>query len=39
MIGASGLEVATAEPLMDAQLWTETPQYPRYIIIAKKPER
>jgi len=39
MVGASGFEVATAEPLMDAELWTEKPQYPRYIIIAKKPER
>jgi ubiquinone/menaquinone biosynthesis C-methylase UbiE len=39
MVGASGFEVATAEPLMDAELWTETPQYPCYIMIAKKPER
>ena len=39
MVGASGFEVATAGPLMDAELWTEKPQYPRYIIIAKKPER
>ena len=37
--GASGFEVATAEPLMDAELWTEMPQYPCYVIIAKKPER
>jgi ubiquinone/menaquinone biosynthesis C-methylase UbiE len=39
IVCASGFEVATAEPLMDPELWTETPQYPCYIMIAKKPER
>jgi ubiquinone/menaquinone biosynthesis C-methylase UbiE len=37
MVRASGFELSAAEPLMDAELWTERPEYPR--IIAKKPER
>jgi len=39
MVRASGFDLSAAEPLMDAELWTERPEYPRYIIIAKKPER
>jgi ubiquinone/menaquinone biosynthesis C-methylase UbiE len=39
MVRASGFELSAAEPLMDAELWTERPECPRYIIIAKKPER
>jgi ubiquinone/menaquinone biosynthesis C-methylase UbiE len=37
MVRASGFEAVTAQPLMDAELWIETPHDPRYIIIAKKP--
>jgi hypothetical protein len=36
IVRASGFDLLAAEPLMDAKLWTETPHYPRYIIIATK---
>jgi hypothetical protein len=37
MVRARGFEPVTVLPLMDAELWTETPHDPRYLIIAKKP--
>jgi len=34
MVQARGFETVTAEPLMDAELWTEPPSHPRYIVVA-----
>lgn len=34
MVRAHGFATVTAEPLMDAELWTEPPSHPRYIVIA-----
>jgi ubiquinone/menaquinone biosynthesis C-methylase UbiE len=34
IVQARGFEKVTAEPLMDADLWTERPTHPRYIVIA-----
>ncbi len=35
MVRARGFAAVATEPLMDAELWTEPPRHPRYLIIAK----